>query len=87
MYGDNAKYIVIYDENGGESVIIFPCYIAHSTMKFKVGNIISAGFINCNLQCFGESVSLNIKSRPEKDTTLAMNMFGTTEEDLIIQRQ
>ena len=86
MYGDNAKYIVI-KQNGYDEVIIFPATIEHRKMQRLNGRAISAGFINCNLQCFGESLSLLLKSRPEEDTRLVMNMFGTDEEDLNLQRQ
>ena len=62
-------------------------YGDNSTMARKIDcEVISAGFVNCNLQCFGESISLKIKSREDIDTRLCMNMFGTTEEDLKLQR-
>lgn len=59
-------------------IIIFPCIIQHS--KFKSFNPITAGFCyidNQKIKCFGESISLDLKSDPEKDTILATKqIFG-----------
>jgi len=87
MYGDNAKYIVINNGHDKEVPILFSSLIEHRLMQRHCGKAISAGFVNCNLQCFGESYSIGIKSRPDIDTRLVMDMFGTTEEDLKIQRE
>lgn len=63
------KYVRLkrYDE-----IIIFPQILEHS--EFKNLGVISAGF--CYIEkdkvlCFGESVSLRLKSNEEEDTKLA----------------
>ena len=70
------KYIKTEDDK----IIIFPAYLQHS--KFKHFNPISAGFISIrtnekhepDIYCYGESVSLNLKSDIE-DTKLAIKQF------------
>lgn len=57
--------------------IIFPCVIEHVSFKFL--DPISAGFIYLNdekeeAHCFGESISLGIKS-DENDSILASIQF------------
>jgi len=60
-----------------DEIIIFPTVLAHST--FKHLNPISAGFCyieNNKVSCFGESISLDIKSK-EGDTQIATKqVFG-----------
>ena len=73
-----------------ETPIIFPSFIAHSDIALRIGSmgcmtkVISAGFVqftpgkdgNCvDVEAFGESVSLKIKSRP-KDTRLIACSLG-----------
>lgn len=65
------KYIV--DAIGGFA--IFPGYVDHNTvgnLMFKPSGIpaVGAGFISIfdsEVQCFGESISMRIKSRGEED--------------------
>jgi len=72
------KYVIT--EHG--EIIVFPELIQHST--FRNFNPISAGFIyfglnedgNPTCSCYGDSVSLNLKSRPEDDTKLAIRQLG-----------
>ncbi len=78
----NPKYIVfeeIYDYPCIIDIpmIIFPASINHSTIARKIGyKPISAGFLNMKKEkCFGESISLNIKSNPEIDTKLFKIQF------------
>lgn len=76
----NAKYIVIDRDIGGYAMIIFPNFLTHAYMARKIGDnnpIVSAGFINSNLKCYGDSTSLGLKSREEEDTQLATIMFDT----------
>lgn len=70
---NRVKYVVTPEEY----VIIFSECIMHSAFKgFKP---ISAGFIsfgvnkdgNPTCSCWGESISLGLESRPERDTQLA----------------
>jgi hypothetical protein len=69
------KYVKLkrYDE-----IIIFPEIMEHS--DFKGMNPISAGFCYIGenrVDCFGESVSLDLKSLPVEDTELATKqIFG-----------
>lgn len=67
----NLKYIVI-ENRGNESIILFPDWMRHDDVARKMNTkVISAGM--CDLesrQCFGESVSLKIKSRPEDSELL-----------------
>ena len=79
------KYIVFYG-NDGEQIIIFPKIIQHSTMaedvkKSSFGGMcpISAGFI-VNGKCVGESESLRMESRGDKDTALITKMLCLDED-------
>jgi hypothetical protein len=80
----NAKYICIEYPGIGEAIIIFPEFLTHKDMARNNAacgcNIISAGFVQENatggLVCYGDSVSLEIKSRPEIDTALVNRMLG-----------
>ena len=75
-----------------ETPIIFPSFIAHSDMAQSLGSrdkLISAGFVQftaskgtsyrfVNVEAFGESVSLNIKSR-SKDARLIACSLGLVD--------
>lgn len=75
---NRVKYIV----TANEYVIVFSECIMHS--EFKEFNPISAGFIsfgvdkegNQSCSCWGESISLGIGSRPERDTQLAKRQLN-----------
>jgi len=75
------KYIVTEDE----IIVVFPEILLHS--DFKHLKPISAGFIsfginqhgNPTCSCYGESISLRLKSR-EKDTILAKWQLGMQDE-------
>jgi len=71
-----VKYVVI-NYHGDDTMIIFPGYIQHATMA-KIGCvIISAGFVNMKTKaCYGESVSLKVKSDPELDNILLEEFFN-----------
>lgn len=75
MFGDTKQKYVKLDRFN--EIIIFPCVIEHS--DFKDMKPISAGFCyvkDNEVNCFGESVSLGIKS-DEKDSSLATKqIFG-----------
>ena len=67
-----AKYIKTKDKK----IIVFSGLNNHS--DFRVFNPVSAGFINfyneageTKVSCYGESISLEMKSDPEEDTMLA----------------
>jgi len=74
MDEEKLKYVRLkeYDE-----IIIFPMVMEHS--KFKNFNPISAGF--CYIQknkvsCFGESFSLNLKSKEDDTLKATRQVFG-----------
>jgi hypothetical protein len=75
---NRIKYIRTQDDE----IIIFGEIMNHS--EFKHWNPKSAGFVsmgidqngNPSLSCYGESVSLNLKSNPEEDTKLAKFQLG-----------
>lgn len=76
-----TKYIVIkHPKYATDTLIMFPEYIPHQDFyqDYDVhGEIISAGFVLIALGefiCHGESISLDVKSRPE-DSALANEMF------------
>lgn len=57
---EECKYIV-FDKNGIEMMVVFPSMLKHDIFKnFKP---LCAGFIR-NGRCFGNSESLELKSRP-----------------------
>lgn len=70
---NRVKYVVTSDNE----IIVFGEAMNHST--FKSFNPTSAGFIsfgvnkegNPSCTCYGESISLKLKSNPEADTYLA----------------
>ena len=78
MFEDTKqKYVRLkeYDE-----IVIFPQIIQHS--EFKNWDLISAGFcyVNSNdVACFGESISLGIKSDPKDSFLATKQVFGYDE--------
>ena len=72
----DPKYVCF--QNGyGEHIVIFPNLMQHANMVFNLGVMgrpISAGFINKDLVCYGESTSLKLKAR-EEDTEIVKEMF------------
>ena len=61
--------------------IIFPDAMQHSDFKKYNGNILSAGFCYIDTEkqvckCFGESVSLNIKSLEEDSERMTHQFFN-----------
>jgi hypothetical protein len=63
----NMKYIVV-TANGLEVAITFPEVITHADMAGRQ-SVVAAGFCNRDLEAFGESTSLGLKSRTQ-DTQL-----------------
>lgn len=68
---------VKYIKTDNDEIIVFSELLQHS--RFRGFNPVSAGFISIGangrydptIQCYGESVSLGLKSDPEVDTQLA----------------
>lgn len=86
------KYIVFKGVLDMES-IVFPDTVSHDVMAYKVGirdnsNILGAGFVefvSCNgklkAECFGNSVSLKVDSRPLDDSLrVTVDYFGLNYE-------
>lgn len=68
-----TKYIVFEDDHGLEDIIIFSELQQHANILRLGLTPVSAGFIEItseSLHCYGDSISLNLKSRPE-DTKIA----------------
>lgn len=76
-----TKYVITDDG----TIIVFPELLQHS--EFKKFNPVSAGFIsfgvnkqgNPSCTCYGESISLGLKSR-EEDTILAKRQLNMLDE-------
>lgn len=73
------KYIVM-DNGQWDAPVIFDEATQHFEMAQNIpGEIISAGFIHWTpdgIECYGESISLGVKSRPTEDTTMINKMLG-----------
>jgi len=77
-----AKYIII-DLAGDEYAICFPQALQHSEMLPAKARPVSAGFYQIidadTLLAGGDSVSLNLSSRPEKDAALLRKLLTSTD--------
>jgi len=77
---NEIKYVV-FDFLGDEYIVIFPELLTHIKLANAVTKMtdymkpISGGFIEHG-KCTGESISLNMKSRGEKDTSLLNKIIG-----------
>lgn len=79
-----AKYIVVdYD-----MPYIFPEFINHIDFAHRVTGkpVTSAGFVYVDSEgsykCYGESISLKLKSNPEADNKLLNKFLGGKQEDI-----
>lgn len=67
------KYIVMQDDEGGETIITFSKQIHHAAMAESLEDIrsrpIAAGFVE-NGKCHGRSETLDLDSRGYVDTAL-----------------
>lgn len=75
------KYVI----SKNREIIVFSELLQHS--EFRKFNPISAGFIsfgvkdgNPTCSCYGESISLGLKSNPEEDTKLAKQQLNMMDE-------
>jgi hypothetical protein len=77
-----TKYIITKDKE----IIVFPELLQHS--EFKHFQPISAGFIsfgvnkqgNPSCSCYGESISLGLKSNLEEDTVIAKRQLNMLDD-------
>jgi len=85
------KYVTFKDHRDDEYIITFPSYMTHSELAESVVELsdkilkpISGGFVEHG-ECVGESISLNLKSRGEKDTLLLKDLVKGAEISKIKQ--
>lgn len=88
MLGSDSKYVVgmIRSQYGPHlGVLILPGHVTHSDIKnaFVEGSIESAGFFSLGIKdgvlkarAYGESVSLTVRSQPERDSFLINQALG-----------
>jgi len=83
---NKMKYIIV-DNGMYETPVIFGDEIDHGQMAidtFGFGkNVVAAGFVcfsTDGLYCYGQSVSLKLNSRPEKDAAIINRMIGATDD-------
>lgn len=73
-----GKYIV-FERHGLEYPVVFPNhFVGHNEVKAGFDEIVSAGFFHQSrnqVVCYGESVTLKKKSRPDIDSALLTNQF------------
>jgi hypothetical protein len=77
-----TKYVITKDKE----IIVFPELLQHS--EFKKFEPISAGFIsfgvneqgNPSCSCYGESISLGLKSNPDEDTKIAKRQLNMLDD-------
>jgi hypothetical protein len=69
-----------YIRTNNDVIIVFSELMNHK--DFKSFNPVSAGFVsigvkggNPSISCYGESISLNLKSKEEEDTMLAQRQI------------
>lgn len=79
-----TKYVV-FDNGRHEDMIVFSDMQQHDQMTRGLpGPAVSAGFISMYtdfggdqlVECYGDSISLGIKSRPEEDEKIARRVLG-----------
>jgi len=86
------KYICAINDDGEQEIFIFPDTVNHDCFyegvtalrnqtwgewKRIFREVISAGFVDKDLKCYGESETLNVESRGEEDTKLLKKLFIT----------
>lgn len=79
-----SKYIII-DTLIAMLPVVFSDLATHRDIANGVGsNVIGAGFCYINDEgkyvCYGESVSLNVKSRGDEDSKILNKFLGTNNE-------
>lgn len=78
-----SKYVIL--DKGFTVGLVFSDLLNHSEVANGIGGkVVSAGF--CHIEdgrycCYGESVSLNVESRPEEDARILNKYLGVVQED------
>lgn len=79
---NRMKYIIV-DNGAWFAPILFDEATQHFEMANNVpGKVISAGFVRFaprGLECYGESISLGLKSAPEIDSKMINKMLGAPD--------
>jgi hypothetical protein len=78
-----VKYIILRSADGSEHPVIFPGLWQHSDVAQRMAledqQVVAAGFIRFNtggdIECHGISRSLQIKSRPDTDRLIVMQLL------------
>ena len=76
------KYVRLY----GDTLMVFSLNFVHADMARRGGDgrpVISAGFIRHTLdgpEAYGESESLGVSAKPEEDTPLIRQFFGSNAQ-------
>lgn len=75
------KYVMFEDRNLGPVPLVFPTVLVHADVARRYGGkVVSAGFVQVSedalgrpeFHCYGESISLNVKSDPKDSKILNM---------------
>ena len=73
-----AKYVII-DREFCDTAFVFPVWVAHSDVRFKMGGkLLSAGFVRFDedgAHAYGKSTGLSCHSRPE-DSQIISEQLG-----------
>jgi len=70
------KYICIINFGNQQEIFVFPKTINHAYMADLLHcPVISAGFVSIANMCFGESLTLDLKSRGQIDTDILAKQF------------
>jgi len=93
MFQSNPKYIVAannYLPNG--RIFVFHPAIDHRIMynhirELGYGEVVSAGFVDEFMQCYGRSMSLSTLSRPNRDTELLKKFFNIQDKDIKYKKE
>lgn len=86
----NCKYVVLSDDKkyGTEKIFIFDASINHKDFArgmirgVRMPIVVSAGFISEFLTCYGESITLSVRSRPDMDTLLLHSMLEFEDKEI-----
>lgn len=73
----NMKYVVL-DGHMCDEIYLFPNMIPHDEFVKNMvvkKDVISAGFVDEHLDCYGKSVSLGVEAREVIDTALLSRQF------------
>ena len=81
----NSKYIIVTNDYGIITPVIFPDIIEHTRMATLIGGkIIGAGFCFITPEgiysVYGDSVSLELESKPD-DATMLNKYLGVTDPE------